>query len=365
MATIQVDEEITFKMQDVNEALEQVTRDDKQVLPVNPNSITSEASQATGEDVVSPQSISTPSLPVRQRPSMENNYSLPMEIGLPQMVRNRLTMRPDKYDGQGDWEDYLTHFNTCAKLGGWDQVTKANMLAVSLSGRARRFFAGIPPPHQENYNKIVEALSARFGCEVQIEKHKAQLAMRKRTQGESAAELGDEIWRLVLRAYPKFDLKTQEQLALDAFQNAITVSLKVKCVEQACKNVEDAVRIVERYEALMHEENDRRKPVRALTSEESELSKVLAGLNQVLARLSDKGAPTENQNAKSNQTKMGQGYSRDKPRQVCWYCEKPGHMQAECYTRKRDEEKGKNKFNFQNNEVSKPGRSGNFNPSSQ
>ena len=229
---------------------------------------------------------------------------------------------------------------------------------------ARRFHAVIPATDQDSYNKVVKALSTRFGSQKQVEKFKAQLAMRKRKDGESAAELGDEIWRLVLRAYPQFNPKTQEQLALDAFQNAIDIALKVKCVEQACSTVEEAVRIVERYETLSFEEQGRRKSVRATCTakDENELEKVLASLTQVLSRLMGETSPIASQNRMQHKRNTSDTTVDQRRAQlICFYCQKPGHVKADCRKLQYDQRKRSQSFTPACNRENK----GNLNPSPQ
>ena len=222
-----VDDEISFKLSDIQLPMGEAQNDDQEVLPV----VSSESS-VKGHNRNSGQGVTSSTTPVIQASSVPVDTLL--DVGVPQVVRNRVTVRPETFDGSGDWEEYLTHFKICAKLGQWNDSTKVSMLAVNLKGSARRFYAGLSPEDQEKYEKVISTLAARYGCEKQREKFKAQLALRARKQGETAAELGDEIWRLVQRAYPNFDIKTQDQLALDAFLNALPVSLKVKCMEQAC-----------------------------------------------------------------------------------------------------------------------------------
>lgn len=70
--------------------------------------------------------------------------------------------------------------------------------------------------------------------------------MRKRKPGESVADLGDDVWQMTQRDYYDFDQRSQEQLALKHFYRVIEADMKVKCVENKCSNIGDAVDVVER-----------------------------------------------------------------------------------------------------------------------
>ena len=61
------------------------------------------------------------------------------------------------------------------------------------------------------------------------------------------------------RAYHDFDLRSQEQLALKHFYCVVDAEMKVKCVENKCTNIYDAVAVVERYEALYEDRREGRK----------------------------------------------------------------------------------------------------------
>jgi hypothetical protein len=52
-------------------------------------------------------------------------------------IRN---LRPDPFTGKADFHEYITHFKLCAEMSGWDNRTKAQMLAFSLRDDARRYF---------------------------------------------------------------------------------------------------------------------------------------------------------------------------------------------------------------------------------
>lgn len=49
-------------------------------------------------------------------------------------------MKPQDYDGNDDWEEYLTQFEIFAEINQWNDVTKALYLAGSLKGAARTIF---------------------------------------------------------------------------------------------------------------------------------------------------------------------------------------------------------------------------------
>ena len=81
----------------------------------------------------------------------------------------------------------------------------------------------------------------------------------EKVPGEAVSGLGDDIWQMIQRAYFDCDYRSQEQFALQHFYLVIDVAMKVKCIENKCSNILDAVNIVERYEALYEDKRESHK----------------------------------------------------------------------------------------------------------
>ena len=56
----------------------------------------------------------------------------------------RPAVMPEAYNGVGDWVEYLQYFNQCARVNEWNDVQKAQYLAVRLRGAAQKFVATVP-----------------------------------------------------------------------------------------------------------------------------------------------------------------------------------------------------------------------------
>ena len=175
--------------------------------------------------------------------------------------RAHMVIRPETFEGKEDWADYISHFSDCAELGEWDDRNTCLVLAAQLRGAARKFYNGLSLKERKSYEKLVTSLRRRFGSENRQESWSSKLEMRRRKPGESIADLGDDIWRLTQRAYCNFDHRSQEQLALKHFYRVIESDMKVKCIENKCSNVPDAVDVVERYESLLEDRKEHRKTV--------------------------------------------------------------------------------------------------------
>ena len=237
------------------------------------------------------------------------------------------------------------------------------MLAVSLQGIARRFYAGLPVSDRESYVKLEQAFANRFGLHRQREQFKAKLSMYKRKPGESASALGDEIWRITLRAYADFDFKMQEQLALDAFKNALSLDMKVRCIDKGCKTLEEAVNTIEQYEALFSAEKERKCPVRAIESAGGSdpregcvaLEKAVQDLTSAFNKLAARQGwnPTHTQNKKGS-TNKSTGYSSEGNGRniICYYCNEEGHIKRNCPHNKQNQQQGEQPVFQKNGQLS-------------
>ena len=48
----------------------------------------------------------------------------------------KFSLRPEKYDGKGDFEGWVNQFEEYATLGQWNEEEKASLLFLSLTGGA-------------------------------------------------------------------------------------------------------------------------------------------------------------------------------------------------------------------------------------
>ncbi len=228
----------------------------------------------------------------------------------------RLTMKPDSYNGEQDWEAYLSHFQDCADLSGWDSHMKKLVLSASLKGRARTYYMSLSAIEKRDYAHLVSALTRRFGTMRQREVWVAQLEGRRRQQGEAISALADDLHSMAIRAYHDLSPHAQEVLAMKQFYKSLPFELKYECIKGKCQTLYDAVAIVEQYEALAGE---RKRPVRAVSNTASEES-----TQEILQRLE------QMEKAMEAQKNKGKVRVYDSPKDdSCWRCGSYEHRKYE------------------------------------
>ena len=174
--------------------------------------------------------------------------------------------------------------------------------------------------------------------------------MRKRKPGESIAALADDLRQMAQRAYTDLDAKAQEVLALNQLYKSVPAEVKYQCTNQDCKNVTDAVEIIERYEAILGDGTDKKKfNVRRTSENDSnrqndDRSVPEDGIyKDNLEALTRRIAELENQRHTQNNRRTELKYkigSRENFRQhndqtgrrviKCFLCDEPGHICKNC-----------------------------------
>ena len=176
-------------------------------------------------------------------------------------------MKPEFFNGEDDWDQYISHFQNCADLGRWSETDKALTLSACLKGQARAFYLRLSPLDRNSYCRLVQTFSASFCSVRQQSRYLTKFDTRKRIPGETIASLGDDLRLLAQRSYPELGTDAQESLALHQFYKAITLEMKCRYIDRDCRTVESAVQIVERYEAILGEGTNKKKSnVRAVKS---------------------------------------------------------------------------------------------------
>ena len=289
----------------------------------------------------------------------------PVSIARPRSIRN---LNPDSFTGKEDFHEYISHFELCAELSGWDLRTKTQMLAFKLKEDARRHYSiRLSQNEKSSYHKLVAALEKKYARKNNQEQCKTKLSTRRRQTGETLQEMADDIWCLVRKAYPQMDTETLDILAFDAFRNAISQDLKIKIFDKDCKTMEEAVNALEQYEALkeanrsttfqsvrtLQDENNQEAACRSDNMTNSDISRQLnATLKTVLDTVNkqqmeqskslrrvhfedDRNETSPNDSPRRTETRVKQSQSAIQEI-TCYECGRRGHVRKNCPTRQKD-----------------------------
>lgn len=191
------------------------------------------------------------------RPQMD--YMPDFNRGAPQDYRlTRPLIKPERYDGNEDWNTYLQHFEWVAELNGWREQEKARYLTVSVTGTARQVLAAASHNRMLDYATIVRTLQARFDPLGRLELHRIQLKNRVRQTGESLSTLADDVRRLVDRVFADIPAEARDKLARDSFIDALTDSeMRTRLLQMRTGNIQEVMEAAIELEALTKAEKER------------------------------------------------------------------------------------------------------------
>ena len=188
---------------------------------------------------------------------------------------------PSSFDGTGDLEEFLAHFDLCVLANGWSGKEAGTFLGISLEGVARRLLASVQPASGEGYQALRGALVERFQPASQVESYKALLRTRVRKAEEPLQNLSEEVSRLVRLAYPDADAGTVDTVAKDRFIDSLEdAELKHWIYQGNPKSLTAAVQTAVMAETYLMAERTKTHRVRGTTktmAEEMEALKLSLG----------------------------------------------------------------------------------------
>ena len=75
------------------------------------------------------------------------------------ITQARPRAKPDVFSAtETSFNDWLNHFELCARINGWSNEQACQQLAVCLRGRAQRVYTTLPQEERESYQSLVTAL---------------------------------------------------------------------------------------------------------------------------------------------------------------------------------------------------------------
>ncbi|KAJ8412373.1 hypothetical protein AAFF_G00127090 [Aldrovandia affinis] len=149
-----------------------------------------------------------------------------------------------RYSRVAQWEPYLAQLQLAAHHCGWSEGVTATHLALALEGPALQILLDLDATDQGDLKALTTALAGWFG-------------QRRSTQ---ASWKGGESWGTVAadvrfhtgQGYPSFGAAEQEELALHAFLQALSLErLRQHVILATPHSLDEALKEVARVEDLL------------------------------------------------------------------------------------------------------------------
>ena len=129
--------------------------------------------------------------------------------------RTQPSVLPDLFTGEGDFSEWIHHFESVAVVNGWDDdVTKLQWIHVHLVGKAH---VALTRCKAGSYKQAREALQERFEPATKKEFYKRSFQSRAKESTESWGDFADDFCVLAEKAYPELQEDSRDFIVLNCY----------------------------------------------------------------------------------------------------------------------------------------------------
>ena len=174
-------------------------------------------------------------------------------------VSRRPLVLPEVFSGEGNFDDWVSHFESVAAVNNWTDEEKVLWLRVRLTGKAHVAYTRLAHETQASYINAKAALRDRFEPSSKKELYTVEFECRKKQKTENWADFADNLLVLVDKVLPDLQAEAKEQLALSRFFDQLEspqISFSVK--QQKPRSVREAVSATIELESYLPKEAVRR-----------------------------------------------------------------------------------------------------------
>lgn len=254
-------------------------------------------------------------------------------------------MSIDTYSGEGNWSQWIYHFESVAEVHEWDDAKKILWLKVRLTGRAQMAYQHLSDTVRGSYADSKTTLKKRFEPASQIERYWAEFENRSKRKTEGWGDYAEDLRSLVEKVYPDLQEEARVQMALSHYLRQLEQPMIAFSVKQKRpKSLEEAVSTtfeMESYQTGLKTVLIENKPhpaaeeadVAAIwtqTSQDSLVQQLLQRLDKIKLELSASKPECSERSAETEKQRRGQSAT-------CWYCGRRGHLSRKCFKKQREQ----------------------------
>lgn len=259
-------------------------------------------------------------------------------------MASRPLVLPETFSGEGEWTQWICHFENIAAVNEWNDAKKLLWLKARLTARAQLALQHFPEEIRGDYAELKKAMKDRFEPESRKGRYQAEFQARRRKPQEGWADFAQDLQILVEKAFPNLQKEAREQMALTHYLAQIdNPQLAFSVRQQKPTNLDTAVSATLEMESYLPQKGyslgvacadvdkqtvQQEVPVAAIGNDTAVgmMKELLDRMKKLETELEDVREPN---NHRSKQKRTRQSW---RPRVVCWRCNRPGHIARDCYT---------------------------------
>jgi hypothetical protein len=253
-------------------------------------------------------------------------------------VKARLRAYTGEVEGD-TWSAFAQHLSVVARVNRWDDEQTRQMFMSVLGGRALKYLDNMPASEGETLSLLLDSFKQEFA---EVEHRSALLSDlqgRKQLPNETLKEVGNDIRRLVRKAYPTLNLEQQEDQMVMRFQEAIrSAHVQFQVKQRQFANLNALVAEAESVQKIGYDIYGEAKfsssrAVAVKTVVEGEDTPMAAGKPAQSVSPIEPVALTQ---VKTLEGVMETRLAHFRDNANCYNCGKRGHLQYECLEPKRE-----------------------------
>ena len=143
-------------------------------------------------------------------------------------VSGACRVKPDRFDGSGDIDRFLAHFEVVSQANAWSPAVQLLQLPACLTGNAFDFFRRLPKKECDSIDTLKKTLRKEYDAQALETDYALLFAARKRQAGESMVDYSEALRSLGRKAYPTFSDQQLEILCRSHFINGVDEAVRVQ-----------------------------------------------------------------------------------------------------------------------------------------
>eukprot|EP00731_Ephydatia_muelleri_P007275 Em0003g1523a len=258
-------------------------------------------------------------------------------------MASRPLVLPDSFSGEGNWSQWIYHFENVAEVNEWEDAKRVLWLKVRLTGRAQIAYQQLSDIIRANYGDTKKALKERFEPASQTARYLAEFENRRKKKTEGWADFAEDLRSLVEKAYPALQEEAKAQIAISHYlrhldqpmtsfsvkqrtpkslDEAVSATLEIESYQIGLPKIESGAVGVPLMDSKTHPEVEEAEIGTVASRSSSQLQDGL--VHQLLQRL-DKIEHELRRPERERDEKASDG--QRSPRSVtCWNCGRRGHL---------------------------------------